>query len=57
MSELGINVSSVIRISSENYKPLQTYMETGNLQGESLLSPEGNLVINLIERRLFYIQV
>ncbi|XP_010140982.1 PREDICTED: sperm-associated antigen 17, partial [Buceros rhinoceros silvestris] len=40
MSELGINVSSVIRISSENYKPLQTYMETGKPQGESLLSPE-----------------
>ncbi|XP_050750257.1 sperm-associated antigen 17 [Gymnogyps californianus] len=40
MSELGINISSVIRISSENYKPLQTYLEATKLQGESLLSPE-----------------
>ncbi|XP_052649829.1 sperm-associated antigen 17 [Harpia harpyja] len=40
MSELGINISSVIRISSENYKPLQTYLEETKLQGESLLSPE-----------------
>uniref|UniRef100_A0A8C8EB35 Sperm associated antigen 17 n=1 Tax=Otus sunia TaxID=257818 RepID=A0A8C8EB35_9STRI len=40
MSELGINVSSVIRISSENYKPLQTYLEAAKLQGESLLSHE-----------------
>ncbi|XP_026699882.1 sperm-associated antigen 17 [Athene cunicularia] len=40
MSDLGINVSSVIRISSENYKPLQTYLEATKLQGESLLSHE-----------------
>ncbi|XP_009878228.1 PREDICTED: sperm-associated antigen 17 [Charadrius vociferus] len=40
MSELGINISSVIRISSENYKPLQTYLEATKLQGESLLSPK-----------------
>ncbi|KAM9204551.1 sperm-associated antigen 17 [Mergus octosetaceus] len=40
MSELGVNVSSVIRISSENYDPLQTYLEAGKLQEESLLSPE-----------------
>uniref|UniRef100_A0A8C0F2N9 Sperm associated antigen 17 n=1 Tax=Bubo bubo TaxID=30461 RepID=A0A8C0F2N9_BUBBB len=40
MSELGINISSVIRISSENYKPLQTYLEATKLQGESLLSRE-----------------
>ncbi|XP_074449495.1 sperm-associated antigen 17 [Larus michahellis] len=39
MSDLGINISSVIRISSENYKPLQTYFEATKLQGESLLSP------------------
>lgn len=45
MSELGINISSVIRISSENYKPLETYLEATTLQGASLLSPEGNLVI------------
>ncbi|XP_062450906.1 sperm-associated antigen 17 [Rhea pennata] len=40
LSELGINVSSVIRISSENYEPLQTYLEEAKLQEESLLSPE-----------------
>ncbi|GAB0177577.1 sperm-associated antigen 17 [Grus japonensis] len=41
MSHLGINISSVIRISSENYKPLQTYLEATKLQERSLLSPEG----------------
>lgn len=45
MSELGVNVSSVIRISSENYEPLQAYLEAARLQEESLLSPEGNLVL------------
>ncbi|XP_063999999.1 sperm-associated antigen 17 [Pogoniulus pusillus] len=40
LSELGINVSSVIRISSENYKTLQTYLETTALQGASLLALE-----------------
>ncbi|XP_009458821.1 PREDICTED: sperm-associated antigen 17 [Nipponia nippon] len=40
MSELGINISSVIRISSENYKPLQTYLEATKLQEQCLLSPE-----------------
>uniref|UniRef100_A0A669QRP4 Sperm associated antigen 17 n=1 Tax=Phasianus colchicus TaxID=9054 RepID=A0A669QRP4_PHACC len=40
MSELGVNVSSVIRISSENYEPLQTYLEAARFQEESLLSPE-----------------
>ncbi|XP_075620557.1 sperm-associated antigen 17 [Balearica regulorum gibbericeps] len=40
MSDLGINISSVIRISSENYKPLQTYLEATELQEQSLLSPE-----------------
>ncbi|PKU32661.1 sperm-associated antigen 17 [Limosa lapponica baueri] len=39
MFELGINVSSIIRISSENYQPLQTYLEATKLEGESLLSP------------------
>ncbi|XP_021252658.1 sperm-associated antigen 17 isoform X3 [Numida meleagris] len=40
MSELGVNISSVIRISSENYEPLQTYLEAARFQEESLLSPE-----------------
>ncbi|XP_025946518.1 sperm-associated antigen 17 [Apteryx rowi] len=40
LSELGISVSSVIRISSENYEPLQTYLEEAKIQEESLLSPE-----------------
>ncbi|XP_069722802.1 sperm-associated antigen 17 [Phaenicophaeus curvirostris] len=40
MSELGIKISSIIRISSENYKPLQTYLEATKLQEESLLSPK-----------------
>ncbi|KAM6290429.1 sperm-associated antigen 17 [Porphyrio hochstetteri] len=40
MSDLGINISSVIRISSENYKPLQTYLEETKLQEQSLLSSE-----------------
>ncbi|XP_009985569.1 PREDICTED: sperm-associated antigen 17-like, partial [Tauraco erythrolophus] len=40
MSELGINISSVIRISSENYKPLQTYLEAAKLQEQSSRSPE-----------------
>lgn len=46
MFQLGINISSVIRISSENYEPLQTYLEGTKLEKESLLSPEGNLVIS-----------
>ncbi|PKK30587.1 sperm associated antigen 17 [Columba livia] len=40
MFQLGINISSVIRISSENYEPLQTYLEGTKLEKESLLSPE-----------------
>ncbi|XP_030327824.1 sperm-associated antigen 17 isoform X3 [Strigops habroptila] len=40
MFELGINISSVIRISSENYKPLQTFLEATKLKEESLWSPE-----------------
>ncbi|XP_064375562.1 sperm-associated antigen 17 isoform X3 [Dromaius novaehollandiae] len=40
LSELGINISSIIRISSENYEPLQTYLEEAKLREESLLSPE-----------------
>ncbi|XP_072182655.1 sperm-associated antigen 17 [Excalfactoria chinensis] len=40
MSELGVNVSSVIKISSENYEPLQAYLEAARFKEESLLSPE-----------------
>uniref|UniRef100_A0A8C2YEW1 Sperm associated antigen 17 n=1 Tax=Coturnix japonica TaxID=93934 RepID=A0A8C2YEW1_COTJA len=40
MFELGVNVSSVIKISSENYEPLQAYLEAARIQEESLLSPE-----------------
>ncbi|KAM6286776.1 sperm-associated antigen 17 [Spheniscus humboldti] len=40
MSELGINITSVIRISSENYKLLPMYLEASKLQEQSLLSPE-----------------
>ncbi|OXB68933.1 hypothetical protein ASZ78_005370 [Callipepla squamata] len=40
MSELGVNISSVIRISSENYEPLQAYLEAARFQEESLLSPK-----------------
>ncbi|XP_009874555.1 PREDICTED: sperm-associated antigen 17, partial [Apaloderma vittatum] len=40
MSELGINISSVIRISSENYEPLETYLEATELHKESLVSPQ-----------------
>uniref|UniRef100_G1NN56 Sperm associated antigen 17 n=1 Tax=Meleagris gallopavo TaxID=9103 RepID=G1NN56_MELGA len=40
MLELGVNVSSVIKISSENYEPLQTYLEAARFREESLLSPE-----------------
>ncbi|XP_071617247.1 sperm-associated antigen 17 isoform X2 [Heliangelus exortis] len=39
MSELGIKISSVIRISSENYEPLQTYLKATKLEGEP--SPKG----------------
>ncbi|KAF2981635.1 hypothetical protein EK904_001097, partial [Melospiza melodia maxima] len=38
--ELGINISSVIQISSENYKPLQIYLEATKLQKQSSLSLE-----------------
>ncbi|XP_032533747.1 sperm-associated antigen 17 isoform X10 [Chiroxiphia lanceolata] len=40
MAELGINISSVIQISSENYKPLQIHLEETTLQGEPLISSE-----------------
>ncbi|XP_033915815.1 sperm-associated antigen 17 [Melopsittacus undulatus] len=35
MFELGINISSVIRISSENYEPLQTYLGATKHKEES----------------------
>ncbi|XP_027509112.1 sperm-associated antigen 17 isoform X12 [Corapipo altera] len=40
MAELGINISSVIQISSENYKPLQIHLGETTLQGEPLISSE-----------------
>ncbi|XP_073166411.1 sperm-associated antigen 17 isoform X4 [Lepidochelys kempii] len=40
LSELGVNISNVIKISSENYEPLQTYLGAAKLQEESLLTPE-----------------
>ncbi|KAJ7404522.1 hypothetical protein WISP_145092 [Willisornis vidua] len=40
MAELGINISSVIQISSENYKPLQLHLKETKLQEKSLISSE-----------------
>ncbi|KAM9565464.1 sperm-associated antigen 17 [Guaruba guarouba] len=40
MFELGISISSVIRISSENYEPLQTYLGATKLKEESSQSAE-----------------
>ncbi|XP_064444632.1 sperm-associated antigen 17 isoform X4 [Mirounga angustirostris] len=40
MTELGIPISSVIKISSENYEPLQTHLAAVSLQQEALLQPE-----------------
>ncbi|XP_027464957.2 sperm-associated antigen 17 isoform X6 [Zalophus californianus] len=40
MTELGIPISSVIKISSENYEPLQTHLAAVSLQQEVLLQPE-----------------
>ncbi|XP_019404212.1 PREDICTED: sperm-associated antigen 17 isoform X6 [Crocodylus porosus] len=40
LTELGVNISSVIKISSENYGPLQTYLEAATLQEEPLHPPE-----------------
>ncbi|KAJ7402651.1 hypothetical protein BTVI_84323 [Pitangus sulphuratus] len=40
MAELGINISSVIQISSENYKPLQIHLEETTLQEKPLISSE-----------------
>ncbi|XP_037990699.1 sperm-associated antigen 17 isoform X2 [Motacilla alba alba] len=38
--DLGINISSVIQISSENYKPLQIYLEATKLERQSSISLE-----------------
>ncbi|XP_044305643.1 sperm-associated antigen 17 [Varanus komodoensis] len=40
LSDLGINVGCVIKISSDNYNPLLTYLEAVSLQEEQLLSAE-----------------
>ncbi|KAF4804908.1 hypothetical protein TURU_003868 [Turdus rufiventris] len=40
LTDLGINISSVIQISSENYRPLQMYLEATKLKRQSSISPE-----------------
>uniref|UniRef100_M3XR38 Sperm associated antigen 17 n=1 Tax=Mustela putorius furo TaxID=9669 RepID=M3XR38_MUSPF len=40
MTELGVPISSVIKISSENYEPLQTHLAALSQQQEVLLQPE-----------------
>uniref|UniRef100_A0A8C6DMY7 Sperm associated antigen 17 n=1 Tax=Moschus moschiferus TaxID=68415 RepID=A0A8C6DMY7_MOSMO len=40
MTELGIPISSVIKISSENYEPLQTHLAAVSQQQESFLQPK-----------------
>ncbi|XP_075760956.1 sperm-associated antigen 17 isoform X3 [Pelodiscus sinensis] len=40
LSELGVSISNVIKISSENYEPLETYLSGAKLEEESLLIPE-----------------
>ncbi|GAB5575432.1 sperm-associated antigen 17 isoform X1 [Prionailurus iriomotensis] len=47
MTELGIPISSVIKISSENYEPLQTHLATVSQQQEVLLQPEDIKAENL----------
>lgn len=41
MTELGIPITSVIKISSENYEPLQTHLAAVSQQQEAVLQPEG----------------
>lgn len=41
LTELGIPVSSVIKISAENYEPLQTHLAAVGQQQEVFLQPEG----------------
>ncbi|XP_021012793.1 sperm-associated antigen 17 [Mus caroli] len=40
MTELGIPITSVIKISSENYEPLQTHLAAVRQQQEAVLQPE-----------------
>ncbi|XP_062049494.1 sperm-associated antigen 17 [Lepus europaeus] len=40
MTELGIPITSVIKISSENYEPLQTHLAAVSQQQEVFLQPE-----------------
>ncbi|KAL8202640.1 UNVERIFIED_CONTAM: hypothetical protein K2H54_020217, partial [Gekko kuhli] len=40
LSELGINVGSIIQISSDNYEPLQSYLESVSPQEDPHLAPE-----------------
>ncbi|XP_005076718.1 sperm-associated antigen 17 [Mesocricetus auratus] len=40
MTELGIPITSVIKISSENYEPLQTHLAAVSQQQEATLQPE-----------------
>ncbi|KAK2516801.1 Spag17 [Columba guinea] len=56
MFQLGINISSIIRISSENYEPLQTYLEGTKIEKESLLSPEeeeASFVVASVDMRYY----
>ncbi|XP_041267052.1 sperm-associated antigen 17 isoform X3 [Onychostruthus taczanowskii] len=40
LTDLGINISSVIQISSENYKPLQIHLKATKLERQSSILPE-----------------
>lgn len=41
ITELGIPIASVIKISSENYEPLQNHLAAVSQQQEAVLQPEG----------------
>lgn len=43
LSDLGIHVGSVIKISSDDYQPLQSYLEATAKEDEQFLPPEGEL--------------
>ncbi|XP_036047259.1 sperm-associated antigen 17 [Onychomys torridus] len=47
MTELGIPITSVIKISSENYEPLQTHLAAVRQQQEAVLQPEDIQAENL----------
>jgi hypothetical protein len=50
VTELGIPITSVIKISSENYDPLKTHLTAVSQQQEAFLQPEGmQSAIQLIE--------